>query len=907
MATDFYALSIKDTIKELSTTHNGLTDNEAQSRLLSLGKNELPYKKSSPAVILILKQFNNPIVYILFFASFISLLTGHFFDGFFIIFIVLVSVVIGFIQEKKADDAIAKLRDMIKYEIEVLRDGHHKIIPTSEVVVGDIIILKQGDKIPADARVFNINNFETSEAVLTGESMPNTKQVEKLDLEIPLSERVNMVYAGTIVVRGEGEALVTAIATNTELGKISKLVDYVEETESPLQKKIRIFSRNLGIGLVLLNVLIFLFGALMQRDLYEMFLISVAVVVAAIPEGLLPAMIVVLAIGMQKILKKGGLVKKIMAVETLGSVSVICTDKTGTLTRGEMRVDQIITEDNILKSGSEGLKNLSIKELASHYLALKISLLCNNVFTEETKDKTQEPIIRGSSTEKALYLAAIQSGLNKEELEKVEKKLVEIPFDSDYKFMATLHHLDPYTNFNRNNKKEEFIVYVKGAPERVIGLSSHIRINNKKEILSDSYKNKINKQYINLTSKGLRVIAVGYKEIESESKIGKGIISGYSKEKSFHLYPDDINSIVFVGFIALADPLRPDAKEAINNCLSAGIRPIIITGDHKLTAKTIYNDLGLKIEDSNILDGTELDKISDEELSRILVDISIYARVEPRHKIRIVKLWQEKGEIVAMTGDGVNDSPAIKAADIGIALGSGTDIAKETADLVLIHDSFNVIIESVRRGRIIFYNIKKVILYLLTGSFTEMILVSGSVIFGWPLPILPAQILWIKMIEDTTPAMALAFDEVDEDVMNDKVNKKKVLLNKNSIKLIAFYASIMDLSLLGLFYYYNETYNDIDYARTMTFVGLGIASLFYIYSVRGLKKNIFQINFFSNKFLTFSSVLGILMFVLAIYLPILNNILKTVPLSLNDWIVLSAYGFMGIIIYEIGKKIFKQT
>ena len=905
MEKNFHSLTIKQTLRELKTTNNGLSEQEAKKRLASYGKNELPKEKKMSSFELLLKQFENPVIYILFIAAIISFFTGHIFDASFILFVVFFSTIIGFFQEKKADNAIAKLRNMIQYDIEVIRGGKERIIPSVEVVKGDLIVLKQGNKIPADARVLEISNLETGEAALTGEPVPEAKQVEKIKSGMPLSERVNMVYAGTAVVRGEGRALVTGTGLNTELGKITSLVKGVKETDSPLQKKIKIFSRNLGYGLVFVNILIFLFGVLMKRDLYEMFLTSVAVVVAAIPEGLLPAMVVILAIGMQRILKQEGLVKKMMAAETLGSVSVICTDKTGTLTQGEMRVDQVVTEDFILKSKENGLKDIATEEASNHYLALKIGLLCNNVFMEGIDDKTKEPIIRGTSTEKALYLAATQAGLIKKDIEKQEKKLVEIPFDSDYKYMATLYHLD--SSVSRYGK-DCFMAYIKGAPERIIDMASHIRIKDKDKKLTDKYKEKITKQYLDLTSKGLRVIAVGYKHIDKNSSVGKKFVQNFSEEKSFHFEHGHIDSLVFVGFMALADPLRPDAKESIGSCLAAGIRPIIITGDHRLTAKKIANELGLKAQDKNILEGTDLDKISDEDLGIKLKDILIFARVEPRHKLRIVKLLQGKGEVVAMTGDGVNDSPAIKAADIGISVGSGTDIAKETADLVLLNDSFKVIVEAVKRGRIIFNNIKKVILYLLTGSFTEMILIAGSVMLGLPLAVLPAQILWIKVIEDTTPAMALAFDEVDEDVMHSKIHKKGgELLTKKTLSLIVFYAMVMDLTLLTMFKYYYTTTGDLDYARTMTFVGLGIASLFYIYSVRGLSKSIFRIKFFSNKFLTFSTILGMILFLIAIYHPALNKVLRTVPLSFNDWTVLLTYGFMGIFIYEIGKKIFKQT
>ncbi|MBT4277210.1 HAD-IC family P-type ATPase [Candidatus Falkowbacteria bacterium] len=888
MKTNFHSLEIKEVFQTLKSKEDGLSDKEAKKRLFNNGPNELPKEEKISSFFIFLKQLSNPVIYILIAAGLISLVTGHIFDSLFIVTVILFSSIIGFFQEKKADESIEKLRNMVKYEIEVIRDNKKRIIPSEEVVIGDVIVLNHGDKVPADARILETQNLEINEAMLTGESVPEIKQKAKIILGLPMAERTNMVYAGTTVVKGIGKAIVTAVAKKTELGKIASLVKGTDDVASPLQKKIKKFSTHLGVALVFLNIVIFFFGWLTGRDLYEMFLVSVAVVVAAVPEGLLPALVVILAVGMQKILKKQGLVKKMMAAETLGSVSVICADKTGTLTQGEMRVDRIITEDFILHAKKENLKNIINKEEApNHYLALKAGLLCNDVFVEDDNDKMKEPVFRGNPTEKALYLAGTQAGFEKDELEKEEKRIAEIPFDSEYKFMATLH----------TTKKKDFVMYVKGAPEKIIDFASYIRVKENNVKLTSKYKEKITEQYLSLTAQGLRVIAIGYKEFP------KNVFSKtqIDFDKSY------VKGITFVGFVALLDPLRPDAKESINYCLKAGIKPVIITGDHRLTAKTIAFELGLEVEDRNILVGSELDKMDDKKLFARLKDIIIFARVEPRHKIRIVKMWQSSGAVVAMTGDGVNDSPAIKAADIGIALGSGTDIAKETADLVLLNNSFKVIVEAIKQGRIIFQNIKKIIIYVLTDSFTEMILITGSLLLGLPLPILPAQILWIKIIEDSVPSMALAFDDVEEGVMNAKKSGVKELLNKSSIGLIIFYAVIMDLSLLVIFRFYGLRNGDIDYARTITFVGLGIASLFYIYSVRGLKKSIFQINFFSNKLLTFSTVFGIFMFLMAIYVPFLNKALKTVPLDLQDWIVLCIYGLSSIIVYETGKKIFKQA
>jgi len=433
-------------------------------------------------------------------------------------------------------------------------------------------------------------------------------------------------------------------------------------------------------------------------------------------------------------------------------------------------------------------------------------------------------------------------------------------------------------------------VYAKGAPEKILTLSSFVDIEGKKTALTAAKRKKIRKQYEHLTSLGLRVLAVAYKledTITSPKKFNK----------------DNLSDLVFVGLVALKDPLRPEAKKTIALCQKAGIRPIIVTGDHKLTTMAIAQELGISVSQENVLEGLDLDELTDEQLQKLVKKIVIFARVEPKHKIRIVSALQANGEVVAMTGDGVNDAPALKKADIGVAVGSGTDVAKETADLVLLDNNFKTIVEAVRRGRITFNNIRKVVLYLLTDSFSEMVIVGGSVILGLPLPILPAQILWIKLIEDTAPAMSLAFDEIDEDVMKEPPRKKtEPILNHRLKALIAFYAIIMDLVLFGLFYYFWKTSGNLDYARTITFIGLGLSSLFYIYAVRGLKLSIFKLNPFSNKFLLITTVGGMLLLLVAIYVPFFNNILRTVPLGTKEWLVLGSYAMLSIIVYEVGKK-----
>ena len=877
----YYSISVKDVFNSFKTKPSGLSNKEAALRLQRFGTNILPEAKKLSVITLFLHQFRNPLIYILFVALIISFATKHFLDAWIIVVVILISSIVGFMQEYKADQALSKLKQMVKHKTKVLRDGKKIVIAQEEVVPGDIIFLSPGDKIPADARLIKAQNFEVIEATLTGESTPSKKNVDTLPQDTPLADRENMIYLGTVVARGKAKAIIVATGQQTELGHIATLVRETEDVKTPLQKQLSDFGKIIGIILVAVNILIFGVGILTGKPLFEMFLTSIAVVVAAVPEGLLPAMTVILAIGMQCLARHKGLVRKMLAAETLGSVSVICTDKTGTLTQGEMRVVGIITNKTKISYTDRSFSQIIQTDgKVSQVIALKIGLLCNNATVENPEKELENWVIVGDYTEKALLLGGWVAGLRKGELEKVEPRIGEIPFDSEYKFMATLH-----------KQGKEFTVYAKGSPEKILHLSSFLDIEGKKIALTESKRKKIQKQYEHLTGLGLRVLAVAYK---LEDRI--------STSKEFN--KENLNDLVFVGLIALRDPLRTEVKKTIVICQSAGIRPVIITGDHKLTAMAIVRELGIKVSQGSVLEGSDLDKLSDGELQKLVEKIVIFARVEPKHKIRIVSALQANGEVVAMTGDGVNDAPALKKADIGVAVGSGTDVAKETADLVLLDNNFKTIVEAVKRGRITFNNIRKVVLYLLTDSFSEMVIVGGSVILGFPLPILPAQILWIKLIEDAAPAMSLSFDEIDEDVMNEPPRERtESILNSRFKALIAFYALVMDLTLFGLFYYFWKTSGNLDYARTITFVGLGLSSLFYIYAVRGLKLSIFRLNPFSNKFLTITTIVGVLLFLVAIYIPFFNNILHTIPLGLKEWLVLGAYSILSIIVYEVGKKL----
>lgn len=858
---DYHHLSINDIYESLITNSDGLTKEEANHRLQKFGYNKLPEWKRFSALTIFLAQFKNPLIYILFFAIIISFATGHYTDWWIILFVTMISSVVGFLQEYKANNTLQQLKSLITYQAKVIRDWKECIVHQEELVPGDIILLAPWDKIPADARLIEIQNFEVIESSLTGESLPIEKHIEIIDKESAMADRKNMIYLGTIVSRWTAKAIVTATWTQTEIGHIAKLVHETEEGTTPLQKQILHFGKVIGIILIILNIIVFGLWILIGKPVLEMFLTSVSMVVAAVPEWLLPAMTIILAVGMQKLAKKKWLVRKMLATETLWAVSVICSDKTGTLTQGEMRVMEIVTE-------------------ASDTEVLKMGLLCNDAIIENPDDDISVWKIIGNPTEKALLLAGQSTWLHKHALEAKTPRKAVIPFESQHKYMVTHHALED----------NSAISYMKWAPEKVLPFVSFVDIKGKAEELTQEKKKLLEKKYEKLTATWLRVIAVAYKK-------ERVILKELKKET--------LSDFVFMGFIAFKDPLRQEVKEAIKLCQNAGMTLKVITWDHKLTTIAIVNDLGIHVSEKHAVEGKDLDEMSDEKLREIIKDIVIFARVEPRHKIRIVTALQSHGNIVAMTGDGVNDAPALKKADIGVAVWSWTDVAKETADLILLDDNFNTIVEAVRRWRGTFDNIRKVILYLLSNSFKEVILISLSIILGMPLALLPVQILWIKMIEDSFPSIALAFDPTSKNTMSKPPrNSKEPILNNDLKKLLWFVVIISDLSLFALFYFFWKTTGDIAYVQTIAFVGLGIASRFYIYSIRGLGQSIFSFNIFENRLVNISTIFGFAMIAVAIYVPFFNKVLHTVPLWIKEWIVLLGYGLLSMIIYEIGKKLF---
>lgn len=880
---NFHALTVKTCLQNLKTTQIGLSQEEAGKRMLKYGFNKMPEEVPMSAIRIFFSQFNNALVYILLIAGSLSLFLGVFVDAMVIFLAVILNVVIGFFQENKANQAISKLKQLVEHKAFVVRDGKEKFLDSKYVVPGDIIEIKAGNRIPADARLIEALDLRVNEASLTGESVPSTKNTNEVIKGAPLADRENMVYAGTMVGHGLGRAVVVATGSDTEIGKIAEMVKGATEEKTPLQKRLEGFSRFLGIICSVICVLVIIVGLFQGRNWLEMVETGVAVGVASIPEGLTVSVTFILALGMRQILRRRALVRKLVATETLGSTTVICTDKTGTLTEGKMHVANIIIGEKEFELNSLGSRQ-DTKEAKVVSMALQTAMMCNDAVIENPDDALASWKIIGSPTESALLSAAIQSGLRKDKLLKIEPKIDELPFDSEKKYMISLH----------SSGKNGGVMYEKGAPERILKKCNKYYHQGKVCNLTKAASEKLHKNYEELTGSGLRVIGLAIRKFNK--KFEKGNIDWENIDQN----------LTFIGFIAIKDPLRPEAKETISLCRDAGIRPIIITGDHRLTAKAIAAEVGLKVTDENILTGEDLDRIGDEEFKKTIKHIDIYARVSPHHKLRIVKALQARGEVVAMTGDGINDSPALKTADIGISLGTGTDIAKETSDIVLLDDNFSTIVSTIRQGRVIFLNIRKVITYLVSDGFSEVILIVGSIIFNTPLAVIPAQILWINIVNDSLPHFSLAFEKGSSDVMKHKPIKKDETLINKEMKMIIFLVGVFrDVVLLGLFLFLWHFSNvELNYLRTIIFVTLGVKSLMSIFSIRSFSQSIWRINPFSNKYLIWSVLASFSLLFLGVYWEPLQHILGTTNLSFNSWILIFCFGLFNITLIELVKYSF---
>jgi Ca2+-transporting ATPase len=877
----WYQLSIREVFRRIGSRPGGLTSEEVGLNNDTENTNVLPDARQVSWLSMLFEQVKSPLVYVLIFAAIISFFVGELLDVIVILAAVVINTVVGFWQEYKADQTLQKLKSLVQQKVKVSRDGKEQLILAEELVVGDIMLLEAGDKVSADARIIEVNNAKVNEASLTGESVAVEKSVDIIEGKVSIGDRHNMVFLGTTVERGRIKAVVVAIGSQTQIGQIASLVESTVEEKTPLQLEMQKVSRMLTLIVLGTAFGIFVIGVLRGLEIEEVFITSAALAVSAIPEGLLIALTLVLVFGMKRILKKNALVRRIVAAETLGSVSIVCSDKTGTITEGKMQVDQMMIGGEM--HDKEGHSTDKANE-GDHVFAIKVGALCNNAYIQNPKDKLKESEIIGDATDAALLQAALQGGFTKEGLNKEYGRLDEIPFNEEYKFQATLHQ----------NSEGAKVSFLKGSPERVLEMCSMIQMQGKVVNLTEELFSERQKEYDSMTNSGLRVLGLAYRK---ETKK----ITSFDELKVDKNKPA-LSEYIFIGWVGLKDPVRQEAPKAFQTMKKAKIRTVIITGDHKNTVKAIVKELGMDVLDNRIMQGIDLDKLSDEELQEQVHRIDIFARVEPKHKLRIIQALRARGEVVAMLGDGVNDAPALKASDIGVAVGDATDVAKETADMILLDGNFSVIESSIREGRVIFDNIRKIFIYLMADSFTGMMLITVALVLGYPIPLLVAQILFINIASDTFVNLALTVEPAENDVMSYPPRKTtQGLVNKEMMFLILGITAIAVTAVFGIFVWALNQGFSLDYARTLVFTTFAIDSAIYVFSIRSLRSPVWRVNPFKNKWLVISVVFVILMQLVVVYVPFFQNLFKTEAILLSHWWLILGVGVGEILVREVFK------
>ncbi|EOU1117226.1 calcium-transporting P-type ATPase, PMR1-type [Clostridium perfringens] len=867
----WYKKSKNEILQELNVDEkNGLSSTEALRRLEKYGKNKLETKKKKTLFKQFLSQLKDVMIYILIIAAMISAFLGEISDALIILLVIIINAVIGVIQESKAEKALDALKELSTPKALVKRDGSLKEILSEDIVPGDIVIIDAGRYIPGDLRLIDTANLKIEESAFTGESVPSEKDAFFLpDKEIPIGDQNNMAFMSTLATYGRGVGVVVGTGMNTEIGKIAKMIEQEENDETPLQKKLSELGKILGFLAVGICILIFIISFFQGRDLLEMFLTSISLAVAAIPEGLPAIVAIVLALGVQRMVKKNAIIRKLPAVETLGSVSIICSDKTGTLTQNKMTVTTVYTNDSYIKESDFNLNDNESK------LLVDCMVLCNDA-TYSEKSQT------GDSTEIALLESPFKLNILKEKLEKEFKRIDEIPFDSDRKLMTTVNLVD--------DKKAR--VFTKGALDSILSICNKISVNGKLLDFSKEYKAKVLENSNIMSDKALRVLAFAYKDISKENIV----LDSLEKD------------LVFIGMVGMIDPPRLEVKDSIKLCKSAGITPVMITGDHKNTAFAIANELGIAEDISQAITGHEIDKFKEEEFNEKIINYRVFARVSPEHKVKIVKAFKSHGNIVSMTGDGVNDAPSLKAADIGVAMGiTGTDVSKGASDMILTDDNFSTIVSAVEEGRKIYLNIKKSIVFLLSCNLGEILTLFTAILLNWNSPLQPIHILWVNLITDSFPALALGVDKTKEDVMNNPPRnpKESIFIKSDKIQLIINGVLIGGITLFA-FKLGERLYADsLIHAQTMAFVVLSVSQLFLSLSLRSNTKSAFSLGIFSNKYLVYSILLGIFLQVIIISISFIANIFKVTPLLLYDWIVVILVSLIPFAINQI-LKLFRK-
>ena len=865
----WYTLSTKEVEKQMQTNIEfGLNEKQVEDKQNRFGLNKLEEKKKESIVIKFIKQFNDFMIIILIIASIISAVVARlegsndYFDSIIIIAIVVFNAIMGLVQEAKAEKSLEALKKMTAPTCRVKRNGKISTIKSEQIVPGDIVLLEAGNYVPADCRLISSSNLKIEESSLTGETVPVLKEANSILKEkTALGDMVNMAFSTTIVVNGHGEAIVTDIGMNTKVGKIAKMIITNEAPETPIQKKLGEVGKSLGIACLGICLLIFAIGLLKKIEPIEMVMTSVGLAVAAIPEGLPAIVTIMLSIGVTKMAKKNSIIRKLPAVETLGSSSVICSDKTGTLTQNKMQVTKI-ANINGETNDKEYIKWL-----------MGMATMCTDVEISRENGKIE---LTGEPTEKAIVNKALDEGQNKNELYNVMKRVKDIPFDSSRKMMTTIHKMP-----------NGYRVITKGAPDVLLKRCNKVYDNGNVTTLDYSKTKLIENQNNKMADEALRVLAIAYLDIPNlPSRIDTETVE---------------KNLIFIGLIGMIDPPREGVKEAVATCKKAGIKTVMITGDHIITAKAIAKDLGILRGSDLAITGEELDKIPQAVLQRNIMNYSVFARVTPEHKVRIVKAYQSTGAVVAMTGDGVNDAPALKNADIGIAMGkNGTDVAKNAADMVLTDDNFVTIVEAVKQGRNIFDNIKKAVHFLIATNIGEIVTIFLGLILGLKSPLLAIQLLWINLVTDSLPAIALGLEKPETDIMNKKPrDSKKGIFADGLWQRIITEGTMLGILTLVAFSVGNYLY-DIEVGRTMAFVSLGLLELVHSFNIKS-EESIFKVGLFENKYLLGAFILGALLQIVVVVIPSVAEVFKLVPLTQVQWMYTFGISILPLVIMEIQK------
>ncbi len=858
---NYYRLPLQKVLKSVESSEKGLTQQQAQQRLHKYGKNVLQESKKKSTFVIFLEQFKDFLVMILIVAGLLSLFLADAESAIVIFVVITLNAILGTIQHIKAEQSLESLKALSSPFVKVLRDGQKVTIPSQEITIGDVVFLEAGDFISADGRILENFSIKVNESSLTGESVSVEKEIMELSQEVPIGDRKNMVFSGSFVTYGRASYVVTNIGMETEIGKVAQLLKNTQEKKTPLQQNLDNFGKKLSIIIIIVCAVLFFANIARGGNAIDAFLFAVALAVAAIPEALSSIVTIVLSLGTQKMAKENAIVRKLPAVEGLGSVSVICSDKTGTLTQNKMTVQKYCVNNAIVEMSSADMTQQTDKKL------IYMSVLCNDASINEGQEI-------GDPTEVALIQFAKKCHLEYQEIRKQYKRLLEIPFDSDRKLMSTVHQIEG-----------KYIMVTKGAVD--VLLDRVVTIEKNGEVTPFTQKDKQEIVQINKTfsENGLRVLAFAYKELEK-------------------LELEQEQNYTFLGLIAMIDPPREESKIAVEECIKAGIRPVMITGDHKVTASAIAKQIGILTEGKKAVDGAEIDAMTEKELENFVEEVSVYARVSPEHKIRIVKAWQKKGNVVAMTGDGVNDAPALKQADIGVAMGiTGSEVAKDASSMVLTDDNFATIVKAVENGRNLYQNIKNAIQFLLSGNTAGILAVLYAYLVGLSVPFAPVHLLFINLLTDSLPAIALGVEPHNKSVMNEKPRSINTpIMTKSFLKDVALQGLIIAVFTIAAYYIGNQQ-GGAALASTMAFATLCLSRLFHGFSCKSKKAVVFTKRLFDNLYLWGAFLIGFILLNIVLLVPALKTFFVVIPINITILLTIYALSFGSMVVIQLCKKI----